>query len=191
MHYILRIRFWRSEEYFLVLMGIFVLNFRNMRRIAALLAVVATGLLFAPETALAETATSKRSASRKPVHKAVRKAVKGTPHHSARLKSHAVRRTTTRAGVIHTGTAATVRTSTSRRRRTRRALYNPWTEPTYADSTVGDNVDGDDPVVRKAAIDALGLFNGTVVVTDPQTGRILTMVNQKLGLKGAFQPCST
>jgi cell division protein FtsI/penicillin-binding protein 2 len=30
-----------------------------------------------------------------------------------------------------------------------------------------------------------------VVVADPQTGRILTIVNQKLGLKGAFQPCST
>ncbi len=73
----------------------------------------------------------------------------------------------------------------------RRALYNPWTEPTYADSTVGDNVEGDDLVARKAAVDALGPFNGTVVVADPQTGRILTIVNQKLGLKGAFQPCST
>jgi len=81
-------------------------------------------------------------------------------------------------------------TSVSHRRRTRR-LYNPWTEPTYADSTVGDQVDADDPVVRKAAVDALGPFNGTVVVADPQTGRILTMVNQKLGLTGAFQPCST
>jgi penicillin-binding protein 2 len=120
----------------------------------------------------------------------MRKAVKAPARHS--VKSHAVRGATrTRAGVIHTGTAATVRTSKSHRRRTRRALYNPWTEPTYADSTVGDDIEGDDPVVRKAAIDALGPFNGTVVVADPQTGRILTIVNQKLGLKGAFQPCST
>ncbi len=67
----------------------------------------------------------------------------------------------------------------------------PWTEPTYADSTVGDNVDGDDLVVRRAAVDALGNFNGSVVVADPQTGRILTIVNQKLALSSGFQPCST
>jgi cell division protein FtsI/penicillin-binding protein 2 len=70
-------------------------------------------------------------------------------------------------------------------------FYNPWTEPTYADSTVGDNIDGEDLVVRKAAVDALGPYNGTVVVADPKTGRILTIVNQKLAMKGAFQPCST
>jgi penicillin-binding protein 2 len=69
--------------------------------------------------------------------------------------------------------------------------WSPWTEPTYADSTVGDKVDGEDPVVRKAAVDALGPYNGAVVVADPQTGRVLSVVNQKLALKGAFQPCST
>ncbi len=68
---------------------------------------------------------------------------------------------------------------------------SPWTEPTYADSTVGDSVEGEDPDVRRAAVEALGPYNGTVVVADTQTGRILAMVNQKLGLKGAFQPCST
>ncbi|MFL6415149.1 MAG: penicillin-binding transpeptidase domain-containing protein [Bryobacteraceae bacterium] len=68
---------------------------------------------------------------------------------------------------------------------------SPWTEPTYADSTVGDSVEGEDPDVRRAAVEALGPYNGTVVVADTQTGRILTIVNQKLGLKGAFQPCST
>ncbi len=88
--------------------------------------------------------------------------------------------TTTRAALIHT-----------RRHGRRRVYFNPWTEPTYADSTVGDNVDGEDLVVRKAAIDALGPYNGTIVVADPQSGRILSIVNQKLALKGAFQPCST
>jgi penicillin-binding protein 2 len=52
-------------------------------------------------------------------------------------------------------------------------------------------VDGEDPDVRRAAVEALGPYNGTVIVADTQTGRILTVVNQKLGLKGAFQPCST
>jgi penicillin-binding protein 2 len=67
----------------------------------------------------------------------------------------------------------------------------PWTEPTFADSTVGDKIDGEDLVVRRAAVDALGPYNGTVVVADPSTGRILTIVNQKLAYKSGFQPCST
>jgi hypothetical protein len=49
----------------------------------------------------------------------------------------------------------------------------PWSEPDFADSTLGDNVDGEDLVVRRAAVEALGPLNGTVVVTDPNTGRIL------------------
>jgi len=67
----------------------------------------------------------------------------------------------------------------------------PWSEPTFADSTVGDHIDGEDLTVRRAAVEALGPYNGTVVVADPQTGRILTMVNQKVALAEGFQPCST
>jgi penicillin-binding protein 2 len=93
----------------------------------------------------------------------------------------AVTTPTTARGVIH-----------SRVRYTRRrALYSPWSEPTFADSTIGDVTLGEDPVVRKAAVDALGPYNGAVVVADPKTGRILSMVNQKLAESGAFQPCST
>ncbi len=66
-----------------------------------------------------------------------------------------------------------------------------WREPSFADSSLGDNIEGEDLVVRKAAVDALGPFNGSIVVSDPQSGRILTIVNQKLGLRGGFQPCST
>jgi penicillin-binding protein 2 len=67
----------------------------------------------------------------------------------------------------------------------------PWTEPTYADSTQGDNIDGEDLDVRKAAVEALGDYNGSVVAVDPNTGRVLTMVNQKVALSTGFQPCST
>jgi beta-lactamase class D len=67
----------------------------------------------------------------------------------------------------------------------------PWTEPTYADSTAGDMVDGDDMLIRRAAVEALGPYNGTVVAVDPNTGRILTMVNQRVALGTGFQPCST
>ena len=67
----------------------------------------------------------------------------------------------------------------------------PWTEPTFADSTQGDNVDGEDLDVRRAAVSALGGYNGSVVVVDPASGRVLSMVNQKLALSSGFQPCST
>jgi beta-lactamase class D len=67
----------------------------------------------------------------------------------------------------------------------------PWTEPTYADSTNGDNIDGEDLEVRRAAVAALGPYNGSVVVVDSDTGRVLSMVNQKIALSSGFQPCST
>ena len=73
----------------------------------------------------------------------------------------------------------------------RRRVSSLWDEPTYADSTEGDNVDGEDLDVRRAAVEALGPLNGSVVVSDPDTGRILTMVNQKLALSDGYQPCST
>ncbi|HYI94385.1 MAG TPA: penicillin-binding transpeptidase domain-containing protein [Bryobacteraceae bacterium] len=67
----------------------------------------------------------------------------------------------------------------------------PWLEPTFADSTIGDSVEGEDLAVRRAAVDALGPYNGSVVVADPQTGRILTIVNQRVAFGNGFQPCST
>src|ERR1017187_1623222 len=67
----------------------------------------------------------------------------------------------------------------------------PWTSPTYADSTDGDNIDGEDMDIRRAAVDSLGQYNGSVVVVDPSNGRVLTMVNQKVALSSGFQPCST
>jgi cell division protein FtsI/penicillin-binding protein 2 len=51
--------------------------------------------------------------------------------------------------------------------------------------------DGEDPVVRQAAIDAMGDMNGTAVVINPANGRILAMVNQKLALSPGAEPCST
>jgi penicillin-binding protein 2 len=60
-----------------------------------------------------------------------------------------------------------------------------------ADIAEGDMTAGEDPVVRQAAIDALGNMNGTVVAIEPTSGRILAMVNQKLALSSGAQPCST
>ena len=92
---------------------------------------------------------------------------------------------------IPTTTAArttVVRRSVASRRR---AVYSPWTSPTFADSTQGDTVDGEDLIARRAAVQALGPYNGAVIVADPNTGRILSVVNQKLAYTGAFEPCST
>jgi membrane peptidoglycan carboxypeptidase len=72
-----------------------------------------------------------------------------------------------------------------------RVLRGPWRVPTYADSTIGDHFDGEDIVVRHAAVEALGGLNGSVVVTHPDTGLVLTIVNQQLAFKDGFQPCST
>jgi penicillin-binding protein 2 len=106
-------------------------------------------------------------------------------------KSASARATTARA----TGTkvsGATVKTASLHRRRPRHRWVERFTGNSYADdNTDGDIVEGEDPVVRQAAIDALGNMNGTVVAIDPTTGRILTMVNQKLALSEGAQPCST
>ena len=55
----------------------------------------------------------------------------------------------------------------------------------------GDITAGEDPVVRAAAIEALGNLNGTALAIDPSSGRILAMVNQKLALSSGAEPCST
>ena len=59
------------------------------------------------------------------------------------------------------------------------------------DPTLGDIAANDDPVVRAAAVEALGRYNGSVVAVDPNTGRILTVVNQKLAYSDGAIPCST
>jgi len=75
----------------------------------------------------------------------------------------------------------------------RRRYYERFTGNSFTDTdlTAGDITTGEDPVVRQAAIDALGNMNGTVVAIDPSNGRILAMVNQKLALSSGAEPCST
>jgi cell division protein FtsI/penicillin-binding protein 2 len=67
----------------------------------------------------------------------------------------------------------------------------PWTEPTYADSTDGDSSAGEDLTIRRIAVWALGPYNGSVVIVDSSTGRILSILNQRLALSAGYQPCST
>jgi penicillin-binding protein 2 len=75
----------------------------------------------------------------------------------------------------------------------RNRYYERFTASSFVNSdvTAGDVAEGEDPAVRAAAIDALGNMNGTVVAIDPMSGRILTMVNQKMALAEGAEPCST
>jgi penicillin-binding protein 2 len=74
----------------------------------------------------------------------------------------------------------------------RRRYYEKFYTSSFAEDTGnGDVYAGEDPIVREAAIDALGNMNGTVVAIEPTSGRILAMVNQKLALSSGAQPCST
>lgn len=58
------------------------------------------------------------------------------------------------------------------------------------------NIDEDersfeDPVIRRAAISALGSRAGTVLVMNAQTGRVISIVNQDWAVRKSFKPCST
>src|SRR6185369_10046383 len=54
-----------------------------------------------------------------------------------------------------------------------------------------DSTSGEDPQVRQVAINALGNHAGTVVVMDPMTGKVYSMVNQEWAVRRGFKPCST
>ena len=54
-----------------------------------------------------------------------------------------------------------------------------------------DDISGEDAEVRRIAVNALGHHAGTVVVMDPMTGRVYSVVNQEWALRRGFKPCST
>jgi len=90
-----------------------------------------------------------------------------------------------------------LRRSRGSRRYARSRRHRRYTERFYTSSFASENIAegdvtaGEDPVVRQAALDALGNMNGTVVAIESTSGRILAMVNQKLALSSGAQPCST
>lgn len=86
--------------------------------------------------------------------------------------------------------AKTAKVSVRTRASRRPARYHGGV-PTFADSVSSDDSTYDDPIVRAAAVSALGRYNGSVVAVDPNTGRILTIVNQKLAFGEGYIPCST
>src|SRR4029077_8395022 len=98
------------------------------------------------------------------------------------------------AAAPHAKSNATSHSKSASKTKSKRHLapsrYNGYA-PTYADSVSADDPKFDDPVVREAAVSALGRYNGSVVAVDPNTGRILTVVNQKIAFSDGYIPCST
>jgi penicillin-binding protein 2 len=164
----------RMKRFRLLLLGLFLLS-----------ALIGTAAQRRP--------TRSTSSTKKP--KATRTAAKTTAVKPAPSKPKATassrRSTATQSAASKKSSSKTRQVRAKAPTRRRRPVYSPWDTPSYADSTYGDVIDGEDLVVRRAAEKALGPLNGAVVVADPNTGRILAMINQKLALTGAYQPCST
>jgi penicillin-binding protein 2 len=170
-----------------------------MKRITCIAIIL--GLMMLPGTMRAEATT------RHARH------VHGTVHESARVQRHMASLQHSRrvagshtagrrrhAGATLRSAAYTVRGRRGSARLRRASLsmrphrfYEHFTGSSFTDSDVGaeDITTGEDPIVRAAAIQALGNMNGTVVAIDPKSGRILAMVNQKLALSSGAEPCST
>src|SRR6185437_5417544 len=162
--------------------------------------LVVAGLLLLPVSLSAAdngTTSTTTSARHRRVHHhahvqettAARKRVRKLQHSRPVARTVASRRTRT---LRHSRTAHVRRARTRvRRHRYYEHFYAASFVSDPADLTQGDVTGGEDPMVRQAAINALGNMNGTVVAIDPSDGRILAMVNQKLALSSGAEPCST
>lgn len=74
----------------------------------------------------------------------------------------------------------------ARERAVNQALHDQTAANIARDETTGEDLE-----VRRVAIEALGNHAGTVVVMDPRTGRIYTIINQDWAVRRGFKPCST
>jgi penicillin-binding protein 2 len=142
------------------------------------LVVVMGTLLLAPGVWAAHVSTHPPNSSKPKSPK-----VSESQHTKRRMRHLARSRSTTRARATFTRASVTT---------PRHRYHERFFMSSFADGiTGGDVTDGEDLVVRQAAIDALGNMNGTVVAIEPTSGRVLAMVNQKLALSSGAQPCST
>ncbi|HEX8138464.1 MAG TPA: penicillin-binding transpeptidase domain-containing protein [Pyrinomonadaceae bacterium] len=74
----------------------------------------------------------------------------------------------------------------ARQRAADQALKDETTANILKDETTGEDME-----VRRAAVAALAGHAGSVVVMDPKTGRVFTVVNQEWALRKGYKPCST
>src|SRR5215813_321851 len=60
-----------------------------------------------------------------------------------------------------------------------------------ASNIMNDDTTGEDQEIRAAVVNALQGRSGTAVVMDPSSGRVYSVVNQKMALGSPVKPCST
>ena len=168
--------------------------------LAILSFILSAAAVAAPASSSSSTTAKSKTSGKVTESARAQKRMARLRHHRARrhtaARSAKARATSARAvsaKAVSASTTTKTKTAVATRRRSRRHRYiERFTASSYADDiTEGDVIEGEDPVVRQAAIDALGNMNGTVVAIDPTSGRILAMVNQKLALSEGAQPCST
>lgn len=83
------------------------------------------------------------------------------------------------------------REQAAREARERQLAFERGLKTETLQNIANDNTEGEDLEVRRAAVNALAGHAGTVVVLEPQTGKILTIVNQDWAIRKGFKPCST
>ncbi len=145
------------------------------RAIVVVLAFSAIFVLSSVSNAAVAAKSKKRTAAKSVANKTAAK--------KTAVKSHtAVRKTPARTTARGTKPAV-------------RGPRTSWKETidraSRGNSAEGDDLSGEDLTVRDASLSALGPLNGSVLVTDPKSGRILSVVNQRLAFSGGEQPCST
>lgn len=86
--------------------------------------------------------------------------------------------------------AARLRAARAAEARQRKAVFEAGLKTKATLNIANDHVVGQDPKVRAAAISALGDRVGTVVVMEPQTGRVLAIVNEAMAIGDPIKPCS-
>jgi penicillin-binding protein 2 len=83
------------------------------------------------------------------------------------------------------------RAQLAREAQMRRIAFERGLRTETIENIKNDNTDGEDLEVRRAAVNALGNHAGTIVVMEPQTGKVLSIVNQDWAIRKGFKPCST
>lgn len=157
-----------------------------MHRTPALYRVLATlclfllgsfGVTFAGNTGTTPTPT--------PTSRTTSTSAKRTAHstRTRRAAAHPIRRA---ASTRHAAPAVVVAGTRATSHRIRRRRFAEYADPEQDDVTTYD-----DPVIRSVAVEALGHEKGAVLAVDPTTGRILTIVDQKMAFSAALEPCST
>ena len=181
--------------------------------VMGLAAVVSVFGLGAVSAAALDAHTTTRARTTEPhltqPHHAATRAVRHSTSHAGTSRAKSTHPNRSARSTVNAGARGVAHTSRSVARTTshvaqasfhrvshtirRHRYYERFTASSFASGNIfaDDVTAGEDPVVRQAAINAMGDMNGTAVVIDPANGRILAMVNQKLALSPGAEPCST